>query len=219
MDENFDQVAEFITGENGIIDSLLECLETEIQFCRICRLNDCDGTNLIQLPCDCKGSVGYIHLKCYRIWRTIRRRKFCEICKKPFGHIKDDRPLLTIFWLRLYRLITNGYLLRTLKSLFRMVYLFPLLNGNIVEMLDLGGKINLFHLSLRHVTLFSTFLCLTNVLLTCHVFWMIENYIKFCRVALRWWDDIDEELPFNSIIDLDSDSPFDSLLEIFLDSY
>ena len=50
--------------------------------CRICY----EGPNeqkLIQ-PCDCKGSVSFIHVSCFLKWMESREEKKCEICGKLF---------------------------------------------------------------------------------------------------------------------------------------
>ncbi|KAA6402255.1 MAG: hypothetical protein EZS28_002217 [Streblomastix strix] len=55
--------------------------------CRICRATDPELTLL--RPCDCKGSVGFVHLECLSEWvkscqSTNRDWENCEICKKKY---------------------------------------------------------------------------------------------------------------------------------------
>jgi hypothetical protein len=59
-----------------------EC--SQIFVCRICR----EGGDLIQ-PCLCRGSVGYIHIDCLKIWvfsssNQKSRRYYCELCSYPY---------------------------------------------------------------------------------------------------------------------------------------
>lgn len=53
------------------------------QFCRICFSS---RTSLIQTPCSCTGTVGYVHLRCIQRWRfaTARNLDVCEICHKRY---------------------------------------------------------------------------------------------------------------------------------------
>ncbi|XP_030245149.1 E3 ubiquitin-protein ligase MARCH7, partial [Drosophila navojoa] len=52
--------------------------------CRICRWHRSD-MEIINCPCKCKGSVGYIHLKCLKRWIMHRRDNRCEICHAPYN--------------------------------------------------------------------------------------------------------------------------------------
>ncbi|KAH8400205.1 hypothetical protein KR215_008889 [Drosophila sulfurigaster] len=52
--------------------------------CRICRWNRVD-MEIINCPCKCKGSVGYIHMTCLKRWIMQRRDNRCEICHAPFN--------------------------------------------------------------------------------------------------------------------------------------
>lgn len=57
--------------------------------CRICY----EGPNeqkLIQ-PCDCKGSVSFIHVSCFLKWMETREDKKCEICGKLFLEKKKKK--------------------------------------------------------------------------------------------------------------------------------
>ncbi|XP_033169809.1 E3 ubiquitin-protein ligase MARCH7 [Drosophila mauritiana] len=60
--------------------------------CRICRWNHND-MDIIKCPCNCKGSVGYIHLKCLKRWIMHRRDNRCEICNAVFD-IAEERASL-----------------------------------------------------------------------------------------------------------------------------
>ncbi|EDW05952.1 E3 ubiquitin-protein ligase MARCHF11 isoform X2 [Drosophila mojavensis] len=60
--------------------------------CRICRWHRSD-MEIINCPCKCKGSVGYIHLKCLKRWIMHRRDNRCEICNAPYN-ITADRASL-----------------------------------------------------------------------------------------------------------------------------
>ena len=51
-----------------------------LDFCRICRNTD---TNLVNV-CQCKGTVGYMHLECLKQSIESRVNDSCEICNTPY---------------------------------------------------------------------------------------------------------------------------------------
>jgi hypothetical protein len=65
--------------------------------CRICR----EGDNLVQ-PCLCRGSVGYVHVECLKMWAFSSSnqnpsRYLCELCHCPYhptirNLLKDAEP-------------------------------------------------------------------------------------------------------------------------------
>ncbi|XP_017019007.1 E3 ubiquitin-protein ligase MARCHF3 isoform X2 [Drosophila kikkawai] len=60
--------------------------------CRICRWNRSD-MEIIKCPCTCKGSVGFIHMKCLKRWIMHKQSNRCEICHAVFD-ISEDRASL-----------------------------------------------------------------------------------------------------------------------------
>jgi hypothetical protein len=51
-----------------------------MKVCRICL----DSEWCLISPCDCKGTVQYVHLECLKKWRTISKRFKCEICNSYY---------------------------------------------------------------------------------------------------------------------------------------
>ena len=55
--------------------------------CKICHESslDIEGYKLLVCPCQCRGSIKYIHPKCLKNWRTIKNNpKYCEICHSKY---------------------------------------------------------------------------------------------------------------------------------------
>lgn len=52
-------------------------------LCRICRGNG-DHVALIQCPCKCRGTVGFVHTICLQRWHVVRKAKVCEICHEAY---------------------------------------------------------------------------------------------------------------------------------------
>lgn len=74
----------------------------DARVCRICLGedgDDCDPTNPLVAPCDCRGSMRWVHLQCLRTWMAGRlnirgdgvsffwRSLECELCKVPYPTI------------------------------------------------------------------------------------------------------------------------------------
>lgn len=50
--------------------------------CRICLQDDADSD--LTRPCQCSGSLQYVHVDCLRRWVKESGRRNCEICKSAF---------------------------------------------------------------------------------------------------------------------------------------
>ena len=50
---------------------------------RVCKICYSYGRCLIS-PCNCKGSIGYIHKRCLLKWIKISESKKCEICHSDY---------------------------------------------------------------------------------------------------------------------------------------
>lgn len=51
--------------------------------CRICLSPNTVG--LVEIPCDCSGSIGFVHKICLRRWmHTVRNFNTCEICRERY---------------------------------------------------------------------------------------------------------------------------------------
>ncbi|KAH8396269.1 hypothetical protein KR222_007163, partial [Zaprionus bogoriensis] len=75
------------TASASATHSMQESVHSANEFgfsCRICRW-DRNDMEIITCPCKCKGSVGYIHMKCLKRWIMHRRDNRCEICNSPFN--------------------------------------------------------------------------------------------------------------------------------------
>ncbi|KAF2895059.1 hypothetical protein ILUMI_11116 [Ignelater luminosus] len=57
--------------------------------CRICHTNT-PNENLIS-PCNCKGSLAYVHLSCLERWLNQSSRNYCELCMYHYNAIQTQR--------------------------------------------------------------------------------------------------------------------------------
>lgn len=87
-------------NETIIVEGVVDIPEPKT--CRICLMED--QLDDLLSPCECMGSMEYVHPECLRKWMsnkvtvknnnkctTLSWKKFeCEVCKTPFPHIKGD---------------------------------------------------------------------------------------------------------------------------------
>lgn len=63
----------------------------DVPICRICR---CEGSEEDPLffPCQCTGSIKYIHQECLQTWLKHSKKKYCELCdyEYKFVAVYDD---------------------------------------------------------------------------------------------------------------------------------
>lgn len=57
--------------------------------CRICQTSSVQE-NLIS-PCNCKGTLAYVHLTCLERWLNQTSRNYCELCMYQFNAIQTQR--------------------------------------------------------------------------------------------------------------------------------
>jgi hypothetical protein len=82
---------------------ILEQLELKME-CRICQQSDQTNDNSLVSPCDCRGSVGFIHQKCLEHWVKVSEKLTCDLCKKDLKHIEEYNGLIPRVILRVMQL-------------------------------------------------------------------------------------------------------------------
>ncbi|KAE8751979.1 hypothetical protein FOCC_FOCC001142, partial [Frankliniella occidentalis] len=71
------------TGPMDRLPSVASCC------CRICQ-NSSSLERLIS-PCNCKGSLAYVHLSCLERWLNQSGRTYCELCQYQFSAVQTQR--------------------------------------------------------------------------------------------------------------------------------
>lgn len=62
--------------------------------CRICyKINSSYKEPLIPAPCDCKGSIGFVHIDCLKHNIEYQKKTKCEICHKEFIQLQEDSTI------------------------------------------------------------------------------------------------------------------------------
>ena len=64
----------------------IRCTEETPPCCRICHSSGSseEAGELIRCPCDCRGSLGFVHKLCIETWLSRRNLQTCELCHFRF---------------------------------------------------------------------------------------------------------------------------------------
>lgn len=57
--------------------------------CRICQTHS--AQEILISPCNCKGTLAYVHLSCLERWLNQASRSYCELCMFHFNSIQTQR--------------------------------------------------------------------------------------------------------------------------------
>ncbi|CAH0550705.1 unnamed protein product [Brassicogethes aeneus] len=57
--------------------------------CRICHTNT--ANECLISPCNCKGSLAYVHLSCLERWLNQSSRSYCELCMFHYNAVETKR--------------------------------------------------------------------------------------------------------------------------------
>ncbi|CDW86378.1 ring finger membrane protein [Stylonychia lemnae] len=59
-----------------------------LKECRICFLTN-NQEDILNNPCQCKGSMSFVHEQCLVKWITQQNIRICELCKSPFNMLEE----------------------------------------------------------------------------------------------------------------------------------
>ena len=62
--------------------------------CRVCH---CNGDEQLISPCDCSGSVKWVHETCLIKWMKSSFKESCELCRREIEITKRRKPLSKVF--------------------------------------------------------------------------------------------------------------------------
>lgn len=161
--------------------------------CRICRLTSNTAENL-ESPCNCKGTIGLVHISCLERWLSESRSNRCEICRYEF---KVNR-ILKFSWLGgLVRwLLTWRTNLDARQLLFLFAYFVFLTPVVIACLVTFGMWLTLVHninkdtnLDVPITILFGSMalIFVLNILLIAHYKEVYEELKYQYGVFYYWW--------------------------------
>lgn len=67
----------------------------DVPTCRICHCTESPSSCMVKLisPCQCSGSLKYVHHSCLRQWLDATNNQRCELCKHPFSMSVKYKPI------------------------------------------------------------------------------------------------------------------------------
>ena len=66
-------------------------IESDI-FCRICH----DNQGELHKVCNCKGSIGLVHLECQEKWLSLKQNNICDLCGYEFQVILENPKCIEV---------------------------------------------------------------------------------------------------------------------------
>lgn len=178
---------------NFIVNELYDSVMNEIAFCRICYSTGSIENVLFKTTCKCTGSVGFIHLNCYKTWKQIRRGSLCEICKKDLIINYDNRSAWTLARIRLRRFFSKNYSYFCLKYSMNILCTIPMTYISLQNVYSAANSCNIETMQACEIFYFSFNLTITDIFMALNLLWSIKNIMKLCNTLSYWWNDIDEE--------------------------
>ncbi|EDV47384.1 uncharacterized protein LOC6551546 [Drosophila erecta] len=153
--------------------------------CRICRWNRSD-MEIIKCPCNCKGTVGYIHLKCLKRCIMHRRDNRCEICNAVFD-ITEERVSLKQMIRTFFCGRCCGLLVKNLLFSASLMPLAHIILQQVLQCMDNLNQGSTEQLTVQEVFVASCAL-LTSSALFFHFFEFVTTRFLLIRNILRhWW--------------------------------
>ena len=110
--------------------------------CKIC-WDDGQSGQLIT-PCQCKGTMQFVHMECLLLWIAAKRDTTCDICHVSLRQFVEDAVINDLVSQRIIRLQAHEKLPLTLQCALFSMWLYTIL----VLLLpfyytSLGGSLNL----------------------------------------------------------------------------
>ncbi|KAK9701920.1 RING-variant domain [Popillia japonica] len=76
-------------NSNELTHSVAPSISASSVVCRICQTHS--AQEVLISPCNCKGTLAYVHLSCLERWLNQASRSYCELCMFHFNSIQTQR--------------------------------------------------------------------------------------------------------------------------------
>ncbi|XP_055913008.1 E3 ubiquitin-protein ligase MARCHF1 isoform X2 [Eupeodes corollae] len=170
-------------------DSLMSvCSSNELgNSCRICRWNQ-PGLQIQRCPCECKGSVGYVHIKCLRRWILHKGESRCEICGTMFNLNTENRNYKLMF----RTFFQSKYLGAIIKNSAHVVILAPIsyliLYQNILQVLLIMDNLQIEEHNTLQIVFLAPALLLTSSIVFFHILeFALTRFLRIKSILRHWW--------------------------------
>ena len=111
-----------------------------IDVCRVCHCEEEEGRPLFH-PCNCSGSIKYVHQDCLVEWFKVSNKQHCELCGEKISFTKKYSPdtpkKLSEIGLDILQVIINA--ISTYGSLIIRLVLWVVLFPLVIALLAIGS--------------------------------------------------------------------------------
>lgn len=90
--------------------------------CKICWD---DGPNLIA-PCQCKGTMQFVHMPCLALWLAAKRSDTCDICHASLSQVVEDVVVNNLIAQRIVQLQAREKIPFTLQCALFTMWLYTI---------------------------------------------------------------------------------------------
>ena len=142
--------------------------------CRVC-LESIDSNHMLS-PCNCRGSIGYIHWNCLKQTIEINGEEYCRICRQQWIGI-DIQKKTKNFWHFIKRRQNNSILIFLL--LIDLITIIPIIYQMITDSLNIMQE--LFHIIIFSIIYLIYNLFVLIILWNEYKNWQIFNVILIVR--------------------------------------
>jgi RING-variant domain len=149
--------------------------------CRICKGN---SEQVITVPCGCRGSLKYAHLRCLRRWIQYARTNVCEICHEPYQfHMQDNTSAVL-----LKEFFTSFYVGRIARYLLNFMILSHILWVNSQQLSHVIDSLNLSHSDPRpSIALLPSVVFLLALYYFLYLDWTWVTVVHIGAILRDWW--------------------------------
>lgn len=178
----------------SILNELIESIapQKDLEICRICRDGHTSDMKLFKTPCNCTGSIGFVHVECQRMWQRIFRKNVCEICTKLI-QMPSEYSTFKLTKIRLRKLFQQKYFGKTVWRMTCIVFTVATFIELAEILIMLLVTMHAMRLNAVTVGWFLTFLLQIDFLLSLNLIWIFDCLKKITRTLNDWWLDTDEE--------------------------
>jgi RING-variant domain len=149
--------------------------------CRICKGN---SEQVITVPCGCRGSLKFAHLRCLRRWIHYARTNVCEICHQPYRFQPPGNTSAVL----LKEFFTSFYVGRIARYLLNFVILSHILWVNTQQLSQVIDSLNLTSPEPRpSIALLPSIVFLLALYYFLYLDWTWVTVVHIGAILRDWW--------------------------------
>lgn len=88
--------------------SSMGCSTPSCRICKSSRRSEQELGELLASPCDCRGSLGFVHKHCMETWLHVRKQDTCELCHFKFETKRRYKPFREWQFIQVLDMLNNN---------------------------------------------------------------------------------------------------------------